>query len=126
MTEYVKALWIRGTEADIVNIPLDKIFKEVDYGVILKTVHCPQKNLSVADLPYGLKAYHDKDGGFRENADIHRFEFHALNSHFEFGGNIIVIGEENGKRVGLSDYQIESIKNKQLITVGHVGQVKRA
>ncbi|MRI82669.1 hypothetical protein GIY11_11670 [Aerococcaceae bacterium DSM 109653] len=49
--------------------------------------------------------------------------FHSLVKEFIFGGNPIFIGEEENRRVGLSDYQSESIQNKNIITIGSAGKL---
>lgn len=124
MRKYTRALWLRDLEADIVNVKMN-MFNEVDYGSILKAVGCRELQLEVADLPYGLKVYHDKDGLRREGAYVTTIAIHAMEEEHNFGGNILVISEENGKRVGLNEYQMNTIKNKNLFTAGFSGKVAK-
>lgn len=122
---YQKAVWIRDMEADIVNIKTN-IVGPVSHASILKAVNCSPQNVEAMDLPYGIKVYHDRDGTRRENAIAKKINFHAFpDLDIEMGGNILFIGEENGRRIGLSERQLEVMKDKKQVTVEYLGTVAR-
>ena len=121
MGKYTKVLWIRDMEADIVNIKIN-IFDEIDYGSVLRAVGCAESQMCTTKLPYGLIAYHDKDGLCRDGAHLTTIKFHAMQEDYTFGGNVIVMGG-GSKRIGLSEYQEEVIKDKKKFTAGFSGRV---